>query len=203
MRRRGTAALLLGAVLTSALAGCGIRATEVPTDFGAAPSRMPCAAPGSSPGATDDSRVQVRVYLLCAGQLTLVERAVRLPEDADGPMRRTLIAQGLVDELTSRPSPGEQQNGYRTVVPFGTEVKGPIPSDPGEAFRLNGPPERLPAGALAQIVCTFAESAATQGSGSVTLGGPEGPLTRYECPQSVRTHPTATPVPSDTRVAQR
>lgn len=36
--RRLLALPLLGALL----AGCGIRATEVPTDFGAAPSRVPC-----------------------------------------------------------------------------------------------------------------------------------------------------------------
>ncbi|MDH6225369.1 MULTISPECIES: hypothetical protein [Streptomyces] len=197
MRQRGAAALLLGAVLAPSLAGCGIRATEVPTYFGPAPSRMPCAASASSPGPSDDSEVPVRVYLLCAGQLTLVERTVRLPEGTDGSLRRTLVAQGLLDELTRHPSPGEQQNGYRTKVPSGTGVKGPRSGDPADAFRLSDSPQRLPAGALAQIVCTFAESAATRGSGRVTLGGPQGPLTRYECPQPVRTHPITTPVPSD------
>jgi hypothetical protein len=141
--------------------------------------------------------VPVRVYLLCAGQLTLVERTVGLPGDTDDTRRRTLVAQGLLDELVRSPLPGES-DVYRTLVPFGTAVKGRRHGDPAEAFRLNVRPGELPSGALAQIVCTFTESAATQGSGAVILGGPTGDLTRYECPLDVRNHPTATPVPSAT-----
>jgi hypothetical protein len=196
-RRSAAVSLLLGAVLAPALAGCGIRATEVPTYFGPAPSRT-CDASEPSPGASDDAGVPVRVYLVCAGRLTLVERTVRLPEGADGPGRRTLVAQTLLDELSRRISSAEQVNGHRTEVPSGISVKKPQPGDVADAFRLGVAPERLPSGALAQVVCTFAESAATQGSGSVTLGGPDGPLTRYECPQPVRNDPFATPVPSAT-----
>jgi hypothetical protein len=180
------------------LAGCGIRATEVPVYFTAAPSRMPCPVSSSSPEPPDSARVPVRVYLLCAGQLTSAERTVGLPEDTGEAPRRTVVAQRLLDELARQPSPGEQENGYRTLVPFGTGVKERRPDDPADAFRLSVRPDRLKNGALAQIVCTFAESAATQGSGAVVLGGPQGGLTRYQCPPDVRNHPTTTPVPSST-----
>jgi hypothetical protein len=194
--RRKVAAAVLPLMAVAALSGCGIRATEVPTYFGPAPSRMPCAASDSSAAPSGDTRLPVRVHLMCSGQLTLVERTVRIREGAEGAGRRIQVAQGLLDELARRPTPGEQQNGYRTGVPLGIGVKGPRAGDPADAFRLTTAPQRLPSGALAQIVCTFAESAATQGSGAVTLGGPEGPLTRYECPQQVRVHPLTTPVPS-------
>ncbi|MER5481222.1 hypothetical protein ABT026_30220 [Streptomyces sp. NPDC002734] len=198
MRARGARALLLGVIPAVVLAGCGIRATEVPVYFTSAPSRMPCPSPTSSPQPRDATRVPVRVYLLCAGQLTLVQRTVELPADTDEAQRRSVVARGLLDELARHPSPGELEDGYRTLVPFGTRVKGARPDDPADSFRLSVPPERMRSGAMAQIVCTFAESTATQGSGKVTLGGPEGELSRYECPPEVRNNPTATPVPSDT-----
>ncbi|MEU3555573.1 hypothetical protein [Streptomyces fragilis] len=198
MRRRAARALLLGVIPAALIAGCGIRATEVPVDSGPAPSRKPCPVSDPSPVPSNDARVPVRVYLLCAGQLTLVERTVGLPGNTEGASRRTLVAQGLLDELARPPLPGEAADGYRTLVPFGTGVQGHRRGDPAEAFRLNVRPDRLRDGALAQIVCTFAESAATQGAGSVILGGPKGDLTRYECPPDVRNHPTATPVPSAT-----
>ena len=46
MTGRRLSAALATAVLTATLAGCGIRSTEVPTDFGAAPSRVPSVASG-------------------------------------------------------------------------------------------------------------------------------------------------------------
>ena len=48
MNRRRLRAALLAAALTATLAGCGIRSTEVPTDFGPGPSRVPCVMSGSS-----------------------------------------------------------------------------------------------------------------------------------------------------------
>ncbi|MGW4968818.1 hypothetical protein ACWEP3_02225, partial [Streptomyces albidoflavus] len=40
---------LLAVVAAAVLSGCGIRATEVPTDFGPAPSRAACQLAGGGP----------------------------------------------------------------------------------------------------------------------------------------------------------
>lgn len=197
--RRGLAVPLLAALLT----GCGIRATEVPTDFGPAPSRVPCslsdvAAPSASDAAAQSARgVPVQVFLLCASQLVTVDRSVRVPDGTGEAERRVLVAQGLLDELAETPSADETEAGYTTDVRDGMSVTGPGPQDPEDTLRLSTSPDDLASYALAQIVCTFSDSAAAEGDGSVVLGGPNTtPLRRYACTPEVRSRPGAQVPPS-------
>ncbi|WP_129307184.1 hypothetical protein [Streptomyces sp. L2] len=190
--RRLLALPLLAALLT----GCGIRATEVPTDFGGAPSRTPCslASPDTSTQAAHG--VPVQVFLLC-GSLVTVDRTVRVPEGTPDARRRVIVAQGLLDQLAASPSAAEKAAGYLTYVPGGIGVTGPGPKDPEDTLRLSTPPARLTSYALAQLVCTLSDSSATEGDGSVILGGPApSPLRRYDCTDDVRSHPGTTKPPS-------
>ncbi|MEU9214229.1 hypothetical protein AB0D27_41670 [Streptomyces sp. NPDC048415] len=191
--RRWLAVPLLAALLT----GCGIRSTQVPTDFGPAPSRVPCALSGPDISTQTSRGVPVQVFLLCSGQLATVDRSVRIPDGAAEAARRVLVAQGLLDELAQTPSTSEQQAGYTTDVRGGMTVSGPRGKDPEDTLRLSTPPENLTSSALAQIVCTFSESAAAQDDGSVILGGPdETPLHSYECTPEVRSDPRTNAPPS-------
>ncbi|MFE8921372.1 hypothetical protein [Streptomyces rochei] len=194
---RGTAGWAVPAVLALLLTGCGIRATEVPTDFGPAPSRVRCslsepdAAQRSAPG------VPVRVFLLCGSSLVAVDRTVRVPEAAADSGRRVLVAQGLLDELVEQPSAAEKQAGYTTDVRDGITVSGPRPGDPEDTLRLGTAPDDLTSYALAQVVCTFSDSAAAEGDGSVVLAGPsDGPARRYSCTDEVRARPGSNEPPS-------
>ncbi|ARP71968.1 hypothetical protein LK07_21845 [Streptomyces pluripotens] len=193
--RRLLALPLLGALLT----GCGIRATEVPTDFGAAPSRVPCSLAGPDLSTQVSRGVPVQVFLLCGTSLVTVDRAVRVPGGTPDAQRRVIVAQGLLDQLAASPSAPEKAAGYMTYVPGGINVAGPGPKDPEETLRLSTAPGRLTSYALAQVVCTLSDSAATEGDGSVILGGPGGaPLHRYGCTDDVRNHPgTARPPSSE------
>ncbi|MFD9909327.1 hypothetical protein [Streptomyces sp. NPDC059063] len=196
MTRRRLRAALAAAALTTVLAGCGIRSTEVPTDFGAAPSRVPCGASASGVSARDQATgVPVQIFLVCASRLVSVDRTVRIPtEKAD--TDRVRIAQALLDELSVEPSDAEKQAGYATHVRRGMTVGGPRRGDPDEALRLSRRPQDLPSAALGQLVCTYADSAASDG-GSVVLGGPPGTeLRRYECPPDVRARPDTVVPPS-------
>ncbi|MEU2063132.1 hypothetical protein [Streptomyces sp. NPDC013455] len=195
--RRLLALPLLGALLT----GCGIRPTEVPTDFGPAPSRVPCSLTATDQSAQSSRGVPVQVFLLCGASLVAVDRTVRVPEGTPDARRRVIVAQGLLDQLAAAPSAAERSAGYTTYVPGGTNVTGPAPKDPEDTLRLSTPPSRLTAYALAQLVCTLSDSAATEGDGSVILGGPaggpdSGPPRRYECTDEVRDHPGSTQPPS-------
>ncbi|MEU8585402.1 hypothetical protein AB0C59_00075 [Streptomyces sp. NPDC048664] len=179
-------------LLAAALAGCGIRPTQVPTDFGPAPSRVPCALSGTDVTAESGHRgIPVQVFLLCSSQLVTVDRAVRIPDGTAEAARRVLVAQGLIDQLAATPSPAETQAGYTSSVTSGIKVGGPRGKDPADTFRLSVPPQNLTPYALAQIVCTFANSEATAADdGSVVLAGrDETVLHRYECSTDVRTHP--------------
>ncbi|GAA2434745.1 hypothetical protein [Streptomyces glaucus] len=191
---RGASALPVLAVL---LAGCGIRATEVPTDFGPAPSRVRCSLGEPEPSARESRGMPVRVFLRCGTSLVTVDRSVRVPEGAADSARRVLVAQGLLDQLAATPSAAEREAGYSTAVPGGTTVSGPRPGDPADTLRLSSAPGDLTAHALAQIVCTFSDSAAAEGDGSVILGGPgeERPL-RYACTDEVRARPGGERPPS-------
>jgi hypothetical protein len=191
------------AALTVLLTGCGIRATEVPTDFGPAPSRVPCSlSDGSGPSAPTvaaqtSAGVPVQVFLLCASQLVTVDRTVRVPDGTAEAQRRVLVAQGLLDELARTPSASETAAGYTTDVRGGMSVSGPGPKDPEDALRLSTTPAGLASYALAQIVCTFSDSAAAEGDGQVVLGGPDtDPLRRYACTPEVRSRPGAQVPPS-------
>ncbi|MFE0133683.1 hypothetical protein ACFWY6_19255 [Streptomyces sp. NPDC059037] len=197
MNRRRLRAALLAAALTATLTACGIRSTEVPTDFGPGPSRVPCVMSGSSI-ASQSSGIPVQVFLVCAAQLVTVDRTVRIPADK-ATTDRVRIAQALLDELEHPPSDPEKQAGFATDVRGGTVVSGPGDDDPDDALRFSTPPEDLSAFALAQIVCTYADSAAAAGERSVILGGPgDAPLRRYECTQAVRQRPGTEAPPAET-----
>lgn len=187
---------LAAVALAALLAGCGIRATEVPTDFGPAPSRARC-SPATPEVTTQAQRgLPVQVFLLCGSSLVAVDRTVRVPEGA-ADSRRALVAQGLLDELSRKPPAAEQQAGYSTRVRSGTAVTGPRSGDPEDTLRLSTAPGSLTAAGLAQIVCTFSDSAAAEGDGSVILGGPDDTRPRrYRCTDEVRSSPDAGKPPS-------
>ncbi|MFD8230379.1 hypothetical protein ACFV20_00540 [Streptomyces sp. NPDC059696] len=196
---RGAAVSRLLAVpaLAVLLAGCGIRATEVPTNFGPAPSRVQCSLSEPDVSAQAARGLPVQVFLLCGSSLVTVDRTVRVPEGAADSERRLLVAQGLLDQLAAPPSTAEKEAGYSTDVRGGITVGEPRPGDPDDTLRLSTAPAGLTSYALAQIVCTFSDSAAADGDGSVVLGGPgaESPR-RYECTDEVRARPGSTEPPS-------
>ncbi|MER6913782.1 hypothetical protein ABT354_19100 [Streptomyces sp. NPDC000594] len=191
---RAALVLAAGALL---LAGCGIRTTQVPVDAGPAPSRLPCAVSGE----TAAEGFPHRVHLVCASRLKAVDRSVEPPADGapDGQVR---VARLLLDELEREPSAAEREAGFTTDVPGPIGVRGARPGDPAGTLRLSRQPEDLPGAALAQIVCTFAESQAAAAGGAVILGGPgEYPARGYSCPERIRERPgepvpTLSPLPS-------
>ncbi|MGW0080559.1 hypothetical protein [Streptomyces sp. NPDC003393] len=187
----------LPALVLLLLAGCGIRPTQVPTDFGAAPSRVPCSLPGPDLSTQTSRGVPVRVFLLCGSSLVAVDRTVRVPEGTADARRRVIVAQGLLDQLAASPSAAEKAAGYTTHVPRGLTVTGPRTGDPEDTLRLNKAPAALNRYALAQIVCTLSDSAAAEGDGSVVLGGPQKTgLLHYTCTDELRSHPGTTRPPS-------
>ncbi|MEU3076551.1 hypothetical protein [Streptomyces laurentii] len=212
--RRGAARGLIALAAAALLAGCGIRTTTVPVDAGAAPSRVPCeAAAGGrvdggtrtadepAGGARDEAvapgrrGVPLRVYLLCGAQLERVERGSSLPEEkAVGDPVRTAAA--LLTQLTAEPSDGEREAGFSSAAQAPLTVGGPHRGDPKPTLRLSRQPEDLPPAALAQLVCTFAESTAGVSGDTVVLGGP-GPYEprRYRCTEQLKERPES-PVPS-------
>ncbi|AOR37123.1 hypothetical protein BFF78_16495 [Streptomyces fodineus] len=185
------------------LGGCGIRATQVPTDFGAAPSRVPCSLAGPNQATQSAQGVPVQVFLLCGASLVTVDRTVGVPPGTPDARRRVIVAQGLLDQLAASPSAAERSAGYTTYVPGGLTVSGPGRRDPEDTLHLSTAPSRLTSYALAQLVCTLSDSAATEGDGSVILGGPDtGPLQRYACTADVRERPGNVEPPSS-EVARR
>ncbi|MEN8653664.1 hypothetical protein ABCR94_24410 [Streptomyces sp. 21So2-11] len=188
---RAAFALACLAVLCAVVAGCGIRTTSVPVRSGGAPSRVPCEL--SSPGADDTAApgVALQVYLVCGTQLVSVDRTVRIAEDklmAD-PVR---VAQLLLNELQKPPSAEEKQAGFTTDVRETLAASGPRKGDPKDALRLTSPPEDLPTHALAQIVCTYADSSAAGPDKSVALGGPsDDPVRDFRCTQALKARPDA------------
>ncbi|MER6846341.1 hypothetical protein AB0L50_00380 [Streptomyces flaveolus] len=196
MTVRRLPALAVLPVLAVLLAGCGIRSTEVPTDYGPAPSRMRCSL--AEPDGSDATPgLPVRVFLLCGSSLVSVDRAVRVPDGAADTARRVLVAQGLLDQLAAQPSATEKQAGYTTDVRAGITVKGPRHGDPEDTLRLGTAPGDLTSYARAQVVCTFADSAAAEGDGSVILAGPDDRAPRrYTCTDEVRARPGSNEPPS-------
>ncbi|MEU6842844.1 hypothetical protein ABZ930_13365 [Streptomyces sp. NPDC046716] len=199
-RTRLSALLGLSAML---LAGCGIRPTEVPTEFGAAPTRVGCALPRASgteaPSAPPaGGEFAVQVYLVCTSQLVTVDRTVTLKRGQSS--ERAVVAQQLLAELSRRPSSDEAQAGFSTDVGTRLKVSGPAVGDPSDALRLSTPPDDLSPYALAQIVCTFANSKMTTEDGDhVVLGGPaDDPLRDYECTDAVKARPGTIPAPART-----
>ncbi|MFD4634961.1 hypothetical protein ACFVYR_17670 [Streptomyces sp. NPDC058284] len=196
MNGRRTRAVAAVAALTAVLAGCGIRSTEVPTDYGAAPSRVPCVLSGSGIASRSGGGVPVEVFLVCAAQLVTVDRDLRIRTDKAS-TDRVRIAQALLEELAAPPAAPERQAGFATDVRAGVTVSGPRKGEPGDALRLSTPPESLSTFALAQIVCTLADNAASD-EGAVVLGGPgDAPLRRYECTPEVRSRPGTVAPPTE------
>ncbi|MFF5895061.1 hypothetical protein ACFY8O_03940 [Streptomyces argenteolus] len=193
--RRGhrRAAVVLAAVVAGAAlaGGCGIRSTSVPVDAGAAPSRMPCRTASAGTTAPPPESVSVRIYLVCASQLVTVNRTVGLDPSRSG---RVVVAQALLGELQQEPSAGERRAGFSTVVPAGLRVSGPRQGDPEDTLRLGEQPEDLPAEALAQVVCSYAESDALGAGGAVLLGGPGDYAPRgYLCTTETKNRPGDVP----------
>ncbi|WP_405899545.1 hypothetical protein OG242_20480 [Streptomyces sp. NBC_00727] len=192
--RRGhrTAAALAGAALCAVLAaGCGIRTTSVPVDAGAAPSRVPCSMPAEDAASQAARGIPVQIYLVCASQLVTVDRAVQVQEAKADRLR---VATELLNELRRRPTADERQAGFSTDVPKSLRVSGPRAGDAEGALRLSLQPEDLSAEALAQIVCTFADSESLASGETVTLGGPgDYPARGYLCTAETKASPKAVP----------
>lgn len=189
--RRPTAALLLTVVVALLAAGCGIRGTSVPVDAGAAPSRASCRAPEAGRAAEGAGRVSVRIYLLCTSRILSVNRNAQLSEKK-APIERVEVARSLLEQLRQPPTAAESSAGFSTAVEDWVTVSGPAKGDPAGALRLSRPPEELPSTALAQIICTFAGSAAGDEERKVVLGGPDSdrdPLKRYACTEEMRSRP--------------
>ncbi|MFG3252394.1 hypothetical protein [Streptomyces sp. NPDC048172] len=200
--RAPLAALVAVSALGGLLAGCGIRSTSVPVDAGAAPSRVGCVLPGDD-GKDAAKEPGVRVYLVCGSRVAPVERQVRMPEGRSS-AERLPVARKLLEELKRQPDATEEDAGFETDLPDDLEITDGRKGDPDEALRLSEPLDELPSFALAQIVCTFADTAAADANNAVTLGGPEGgedadgdggkagpPLQRFECGTALRTRPEA------------
>ncbi|GBQ00292.1 hypothetical protein SSP531S_17060 [Streptomyces spongiicola] len=200
-RARRAAAALAAAVALAAAAGCGIRTTAVPVDAGPAPSRVPCTLAGKETTAPAPQQMPVRVYLVCASALKAVERTVTVSEGRTGDRVRT--AGILLGELLEQPSATEREAGFASLVRGALTVSAPRDGDPAGTLRLSRRPEDLAAAALAQVVCTLAESPAAAESGTVVLAGPGDDAPRgYRCTDSVRQRPdtalptTALPAPA-------
>lgn len=199
VRGRATSCgVLAGLTLLGALSGCGIRSTSVPVDAGAAPSRVGCVLPGDRETAErSKGNLPVRVYLACGSRVSPVERRVALPDGDDS--ERLPVVRGLLDALQAEPDSEEESAGFKTAVPRDLKVTGPADDDPPGALRLSMTLDDLPSFALAQIVCTYADTAASGTDRAVILGGPakgDGPgadeqLRRFECGTSLRTRPEA------------
>ncbi|WP_063804372.1 hypothetical protein [Streptomyces roseifaciens] len=192
MRRTLRSTVLTVALLGSATA-CGIRGTAVPVDAGGAPSRASCVVRPEH--AIPSGAATVTVQLECTSQLVPVTRAVaETSEDS------VAVARVLLEELREAPANEEAEAGMSTAVPQRLTVAGQRPGDPAGTLRLSREPGELPQVGLAQLVCTYAGTAAADGKRSVILGGPSGePPKSYTCTDELRVHPdsadiTGTPV---------
>lgn len=187
--RRALAAALGPTALVLALAGCGIRATEIPVDDGPAPTRVACAVPGGA-GEPADVRTRTRVSLVCSSRVADVRRPLALPR-GDSAADRLAVARALLDELRRDPDPAEKQAGFSTAVPTELRISGPLERDDPRTLRLNRRINQLPSFALGQLVCTLADSAVADSRGRVQLGGPADdparPVLRYDCNTALRT----------------
>ncbi|MER7814146.1 hypothetical protein [Streptomyces sp. NPDC096153] len=198
--RRAVAAVAGAVALAAAVSGCGIRTTTVPVDAGPAPSRVPCTLSGKETAAQAQPQMPVRVYLVCASALEAVDRTVPISEGRTG--NRVRIAQALLGELLEEPSETEREAGFASLVRGPLTVSPPRDGDPAGTLRLSRQPEDLPPAALAQVVCTLAESEAATAGGTVVLAGPGEYAPRgYRCTDSVKQRPdtalpTTGPLPS-------
>lgn len=191
--RRPRAAATALALL--AAAGCGIRSTPVPVDAGAAPSRASCGSVTEPADPSADSGTGTAdIFLVCRGRVVSVSRSIPVPRSGDV-TERLALARALLKQLQTEPGRAETDAGFSTDVRAGLRVNGPRRGDPEGTLRLNRMPHELPGFTLAQLVCTYAGTAAATGSGrTVVLGGPadgDRPVRRYECGMALRTDPKA------------
>ncbi|MGC5346375.1 hypothetical protein ACPXCE_06260 [Streptomyces sp. DT24] len=192
--RRGAVALAGALVCAALAAGCGIRTTSVPVDAGAAPSRVPCSLPADDVPALGRHGLPVEIQLVCASRLVGVDRTVQIDESRSGRLR---IARALLDQLRAAPSSEERRAGFSTDVPATLRIGEGHEGDPAGTLRLSVQPEDLPAEALAQIVCTYADNQALVSKETVVLGGPgDYPARGYLCTSETKTRPEAAPTPS-------
>lgn len=199
LRRRtalSLAVLLAGAALAS---GCGIRTTSVPVEAGAAPSRVPCRLSSSDVTTrSPDNSVSAEVYLVCASQLVTVDRPVTADAVGTDPVS---VARALLKEVQQAPPASERRAGFTTAVPAGLRVDPARGGDPAGTLRLSSQPEDLSAEALAQLVCTYAESETLVQDGSVFLGGPgEYPPRGYLCTSQTKSRPGDVATPDAVRL---
>ncbi|MEV6576899.1 hypothetical protein AB0M92_01880 [Streptomyces sp. NPDC051582] len=189
MKRTRRAGAVLLVLLTSA---CGIRATTVPVDVGAAPSRVSCDTPQPQ---TEVQGFRATVELVCGSQLVGVERVVPVPEKKPVRDPVVLVAEALLEALEREPSAQERDAGFTTGVPGGLTVAPARAGDPAGTIRISRKPEDLPPVALSQVVCTLAGSeAVSAGPGPVVLGGPDtDPPRAWECTEAVRSRPESVP----------
>ncbi|MFD8981820.1 hypothetical protein [Streptomyces sp. NPDC059564] len=187
--------VLVGLAGVLVLSGCGIRATTVPVDVGAAPSRVSCDTPGQPAGESGVQGFRATVELVCGSQLVGVERVVPVPEKRVGRDPVVLVVQALLEALERAPSGEERDAGFTTAVPDGLTAAPARAGDPAGTVRLSRKPEDLPPVALAQVVCTLAASdAVSAGPGPVVLGGPDAdPPRAWECTETVRSRPESVP----------
>ncbi|MDJ1639192.1 hypothetical protein [Streptomyces pakalii] len=186
---RGRSAVFLAGLLAVAalVSGCGIRTTSVPVDAGAAPSRVPCRISASDVATRSPDSASAEVYLVCASQLVTVDRP--MPADAVG-AEPVEVARALLNEVQQAPSAGERRAGFTTAVPAGLRVDPSRSGDPAGTLRLSSQPEDLSEEALAQLVCTYAESDSLVRDGSVVLGGPgDYPPRGYLCTSQTKSRP--------------
>ncbi|MER5488324.1 hypothetical protein ABT024_34615 [Streptomyces sp. NPDC002812] len=200
--RRTTAVLVaaLGLVSAGVLSGCGIRATTVPVDVGAAPSRVSCKTPaGTAAGTGGVQGIRATVELVCGAQLVGVQRLVPVPEKQPARDMAVLVTQALLEALQREPSAEEREAGFTTEVPATLTASAPRPGDPAGTVRLSRKPEDLPPVALSQLVCTLAQSdVVSAGPGPVVLGGPDAdPPRAWECTDAVRSRPESVPTLGD------
>ncbi|KPI33480.1 Lipoprotein LpqB, GerMN domain-containing protein [Actinobacteria bacterium OV450] len=174
------------------VSGCGIRATTVPVDVGAAPSRVSCDTPVPQTGVQG---FRATVELVCGSQLVGVERVVPVPEKKPVKDPVVLVAEALLEALERNPSEEERDAGFTTGVPEGLTVAPARTNDPVGTIRISRKPEDLSPVALAQVVCTLAGSeAVSAGPGPVVLGGPDAdPPREWECTEAVRSRPESVP----------
>ncbi|MFF8830442.1 hypothetical protein [Streptomyces sp. NPDC015131] len=189
--RRGAVALAVVALVAALASGCGIRTTTVPVDAGAAPSRLPCSVSGGTMASGAQAQpVPVRVYLVCASGMEAVDRSIAETGDKNPAANRVLVARALLNQLLAEPAASEREAGFATSVQGPLTVSAGRPGDPAGTLRLSRQPEDLPAAALAQIVCTFAENGTVASGSSAVLGGPGSyPVRRYACTAGLKERP--------------
>ena len=122
-RRAAVPRLLAVPALAVLLAGCGIRATEVPTNFGPAPSRVQCSLAEPDVSTQAARGLPVQVFLLCGSSLVTVDRTVRVPDGAADSERRILVAQGLLDQLAAPPSAAAESETVQSTCARAYEVR--------------------------------------------------------------------------------